>query len=500
MKLKGLKGLTKVNGYYFYQRSVPKDIKDHPVFGGKKKYQKPLGAKIQTEEDIHNTWQEQHKAFESLILNLRKANLPLLNARKLREQATNLLKAHGFEVGQRSPSPYLTDDQNQMIETGTDMEVDHSSLLDAAKKFYWEKEHVTHEIEGTYDIPHHVQVAEESWILLNTPKDEIKKQHFLLSDCWNIYAEKKELDENDRSVKKTRSRWNQFVEFKGDCVLDSEQIHERLDSWVEHREQVRKDSMKSGNKATPSSSTIHKEIDMVCAIINLVVKLHRLNILIVKPPIQQTEPKIREVLSPPEVLEIISLAQDTSTSFYKPWKELTILLLAQTSCIASELIRMKKDSVILDQEVPVIKMEGDLKTKHRLRTIPLVYKVERIKELIEAEQSELILGEVAQTTESNLSKQLNQLVQQVNPEATSYSFRHTFKTNATLKDINPLHVAYLGGWSGSSLGLNEIMVNYGKAGMKTPEMLFKLQSVMKSINSHLLETEPTKNNVVELRA
>ncbi len=102
MKLKGLKGLTKVNGYYFYQRSVPKDIKDHPFFGGKKKYQKPLGAKIQTEEDIHNTWQEQHKAFESLILNLRKANLPLLNARKLREQATNLLKAHGFEVGQRS--------------------------------------------------------------------------------------------------------------------------------------------------------------------------------------------------------------------------------------------------------------------------------------------------------------------------------------------------------------------------------------------------------------
>ena len=67
-------------------------------------------------------------------------------------------------------------------------------------------------------------------------------------------------------------------------------------------------------------------------------------------------------------------------------------------------------------------------------------------------------------------------------------------------DINPLHIAYLGGWSGSSLNLNEIMVNYGKAGMEAPEMLFKLQSVMKSINSHLLETEPSKNNVVELRA
>jgi len=161
---------------------------------------------------------------------------------------------------------------------------------------------------------------------------------------------------------------------------------------------------------------------------------------------------------------------------------------------------MKKDSVFLDQEVPAIKMEGDLKTKHRRRTIPLVYKVERIKELIEAEGSEFILGKAAQTTESNISSQIIKLLRQVNPELTAYSFRHSFKHNAQRKDINPLNIAYLGGWSGSSLNLNEIMVNYGKAGMETPEMLFKLQSVMKSINSHLLETEPSKNNVVELRA
>jgi len=230
------------------------------------------------------------------------------------------------------------------------------------------------------------------------------------------------------------------------------------------------------------------------------VKLHRLNIRIDKPMIEPTEPKIREVCSPPEVLKIISLAEDTTHSLYKAWKELTILLLAQTSCIASELIRMKKDSVILDQAVPVIKMEGDLKTKHRRRTIPLVYKVERIKELIEAEESEFILGKVAQTSESNISSQIIKLLRQVNPELTAYSFRHSFKHNAQSKGINPLDITYLGGWSGSTLNLNEIMVNYGKAGMETPEMLFKLQSVMKSINSHLLETEPTKNNVVELRA
>ena len=82
MKLKGLKGLTINNGYYSYQRSIPKDIKDHPFFAGKKKYQKPLGPNIQTEEEMHTAWLEQHKAFESLVLNLRKATVPLLEARK----------------------------------------------------------------------------------------------------------------------------------------------------------------------------------------------------------------------------------------------------------------------------------------------------------------------------------------------------------------------------------------------------------------------------------
>ncbi|MDP6535312.1 MAG: hypothetical protein QGG02_03070 [Gammaproteobacteria bacterium] len=172
--LKGLKGLTEVSGYYFYQRSVPKDIKDHPFFGGKKKYQKPLGAKIQTEEDIYNAWHEQHKAFEALTQNVRKANIPLLTARKLAEEATNLLKAHGFEVGQRSSDPYLTVEQNQNIEDATDYQVDASGLLDDAKEFHWEKDRLGNP-QG-YDIPHHIQVVDEAWNLLNVSRQMIWDQ------------------------------------------------------------------------------------------------------------------------------------------------------------------------------------------------------------------------------------------------------------------------------------------------------------------------------------
>ena len=117
-----LKGLSHSNGYFFCQRSVPKDIKDHPVFGGKKLYKKSLGTNLQTEEDIHNAWLEQHKAFESLASNIRKVNLPLLESRKLTEEASNLLKAHGLKVGQRSPNTFLSDYENKNLEDATDLQ------------------------------------------------------------------------------------------------------------------------------------------------------------------------------------------------------------------------------------------------------------------------------------------------------------------------------------------------------------------------------------------
>jgi integrase len=373
-------------------------------------------------------------------------------------------------------------------------------MLDEAADFYNKRDFG--EIDIDKNIPTHVQVADEAWKLLNLPKSETKNQTVLLSDCWGIYAEKKELDVQDRQIRKTFHRWNYFFDFVGDCVLTNEEIHERLDRYVTHREQCRKDAVKAGKKATPSSSTIHKEINMACAIINQAARLHRLPININKPDIRDTEPKERETLSPQEVIAIVELAQDTQSGYYKSWKELAILIMAQTSCIASELQRMEKSSIFLDADIPVIKVKGKVKTKNRLRTIPLVYKVDRIRALINTidPESKYIFGDMANTTESNISKQLKNILEKVNPKATAYSFRHAFKNNAQINDIDNQDVAYLGGWSGSSLSVNEIMMNYGRKGLETPEMALKLQRVMRRINKHLLQSESTVSNVFRLPA
>ena len=152
---------------------------------------------------------------------------------------------------------------------------------------------------------------------------------------------------------------------------------------------------------------------------------------------------------------------------------------------------MPKTGLILDAEVPAIRIGGVTKTKTRPRTIPLVYAIERIRELANNDSSDLLLGNIANRTESNISAQLNTIIRSVNPKATAYSFRHTFKHNAALQNIDLQNVAYLGGWSGSKFGLNDIMLNYGKAGMETPQMLVRLQADMKLINSHLLKMKST---------
>jgi hypothetical protein len=48
--------------------------------------------------------------------------------------------------------------------------------------------------------------------------------------------------------------------------------------------------------------------------------------------------------------------------------------------------------------------------------------------------------------------------------------------------------------------VNEIMMNYGKKGLETPEMALKPQRTMIRINKHLLQSESTENNVISLPA
>ena len=164
--------------------------------------------------------------------------------------------------------------------------------------------------------------------------------------------------------------------------------------------------------------------------------------------------------------------------------------MVQTGSHISELLRLKKDKVILNGEIPHLIMDGELKTNQRRRVIPLVYRVERIIELAAAfeDETDYFFGnEHAARTADNYSAQLNKLCQKVNAKSTSYSFRHAFKHLAYARGIDSQVLAILGGWSGKEVGLSRQMHGYGKSGLLNQDSLTRLKQASQSINQHLLD-------------
>jgi len=47
--------------------------------------------------------------------------------------------------------------------------------------------------------------------------------------------------------------------------------------------------------------------------------------------------------------------------------------------------------------------------------------------------------------------------------------------------------ALIGGWSSSTAGISEHMLNYGNEGIETSEMVKRLVKVSRQIHKHLLE-------------
>jgi len=130
--------------------------------------------------------------------------------------------------------------------------------------------------------------------------------------------------------------------------------------------------------------------------------------------------------------------------------------------------------------------EYALKTASRERYVPLVVGVDRLRELKEAldDGGGLAFGkEFSGKSDSNISHQLNAIVQKAAPLATAYSLRHTVKANALARGVDSHQLALIGGWSGL---VSSVMLGYGSSAYGSSETLKRLQEAMTTINSHLL--------------
>ena len=84
------------------------------------------------------------------------------------------------------------------------------------------------------------------------------------------------------------------------------------------------------------------------------------------------------------------------------------------------------------------------------------------------------------TSESNISRQLNDYIKACDSKAqgyTTYCTRHSFKLYLQLSGANPMDILYLAGWAGDN-DQSQMLKHYGRQGIGSPEMMKRLEVVV----------------------
>ena len=114
-ELINLKYLTQNNGYWQYERRVPKAVLSHPYWGQKKSWKRPLGLKVGAPvEDVLSVWKELHQTFETALANIKERNPHILDKRERRRRAEAHLKMFNLRPHDGSLAG-IEDDMNAII-------------------------------------------------------------------------------------------------------------------------------------------------------------------------------------------------------------------------------------------------------------------------------------------------------------------------------------------------------------------------------------------------
>lgn len=494
-------GLTRNNSTWAYVRAIPKVLRSHPTFKNKKNYRRQLASIEVSREELVKVWEQAHTDFEVYIERLKQLNNDVIMNNNLIEQAERFLRMNGLSAGMLAVSNQAgSHNDSWSLEQGIEQSGVFDELFDHVARVGYQQAGSVVPIKQ--ELCSTLRIQEQAWKLLNEPRKESYKL-YLFSDCWTEYVAKKGLDTSVRGGKRVQACFDRFIELVGDLVLDGNNINDALASYVDLREQKRTESLSGGGRPSPSPASISRELNTLLAVLRVGCKKFRITANIERPQIKEdVSPRERHTFSTHEQLELVSLASDQSRTDYQPYKELMILLMIQTGTHVTELIRLKRNKVILDSDIPHMILDGELKTSQRKRVIPLVYKVKRIRDLAEHyyDSSDYFFGDTnASRTPDNYSAQLNKLCKEINPDSSSYSCRHAFKHLAYAKGVDAQVLAILGGWSGKEAGLSRQMQGYGKSGLVTNESLLRLQRAMLDINQHLTESEKGVENVTYLK-
>lgn len=296
------------------------------------------------------------------------------------------------------------------------------------------------------------------------------RQPRTLSWWWNDYLEYNNLtDPSDRVTKRKQRHWERFLARLGDHIItpDSQQI---IDDALEEQVEARLREVSPG--------TCKRELSEVLSALNRMAKKQRPKWPDFKmPELRKHEPKERKPLSVDEQIALVSHCLEHADD----WLSTVFLLELQGGMMAEEISNLDPNDLHLESDYPHVVLRTG-KTVARPRVIPIVLGLKVIKDkILEAISRLSAVKEPSATPRKRLKKLFE-------GKFSSHSLRHTVRINGTSRNVNPLMMEAICGWSGSNI--NPLMLDYGKAGLAdSSESIREIFQASREIHQHLMHLE-----------
>ena len=488
-KLIKIKYLTKNNGYWQYERRIPKSFLGHPFWRGKIKWKHPLGIKVDSSgtEEVIAAWNEIHSIFEKAIDNIHARNIHGNSRQERREKAIVHLKMFGLSphdgslrgIGERNePSHKIMGIENIWEFNGAFDDYINWKNTYRPKS----RQEGNGLLPRITMMPLNVQLQREAWIAYTEDREINRPLLFL--DLWNIYALGKGLSMSDRKNQKTQRRWESFLAVVKGEVLANQSISRGLRDWL-----------KAQAGRNVQDQTLKRELGVICAVLSYARQTKALELQWAIPRLEiTTEEKKRPVIPKETHLILWNMIQDEANRMYQPWKEFIFTILCQSSIIMSELMRLERQDVHLNAKTPhIILYKYAMRKKDRNRIIPLPFRAERLKELLHSmDQGQptvfptslvTMAGNEYQwaTSESNINRQLNAYLKTCSSGQegyTTYSTRLSFKLYLRSIDANPMDILYLLGWTKADRD-DQMLKHYDHYRIESDEIVKRLEIIVK---------------------
>jgi hypothetical protein len=446
--------LTFIKGIPHYQRRFPTDLVSSGL-APSANYKQSLKSPVDKPSEIIREIDQCNERFERFLKLLRARNLEAESKAEIDQLALTFLENNNLSPSDIANAPDPITAQEAIEARGI-----FNDILDISSEAQYKR------VDPQYNSDF-LLAQKRAYELL---KETSYTKTATLNMVKSYWIKHKNLSQENKSHRRDIATWDNFISINGgDALLTEEVMEEYLHKFTITRSKQIK------------SSSLQRQITTVMSAVKLYCRNHRIKLNIELPHIEkdQTTKRSPSLLYEEQKLLLEQLKHD------KPWKELYCLIGLHTGWHAKEAVQSIDSDLIFNSKVPRIYVSSESKesrkNKARGRTVPLVFRVERIKELVASGA----LAEIQQKTADNAGAQITKLLKRINPHATMYSMRHTLAHNIESAGERESLKANLGGWSGKEILLSEHMATYGKDSADSIERLLPLQTAMRNVLEHL---------------